>query len=71
MLDDPQLSGPGQAGKGYIDGLGLRVEPRQEGIRLVDGATWLLDISLPADKAPLMATCAAADQVALFVLQES
>lgn len=39
--------------------------------KLPDGATWLLDISLPADKAPLMATRAAADQVALFVLQES
>ena len=35
MPDDPQLSGPGQAGKGHIDGLGPRVEPRQEGIRLV------------------------------------
>lgn len=39
--------------------------------KLPDGATWLLDISLPADKAPLMASRAAAEQVALFVLQES
>jgi hypothetical protein len=40
-------------------------------VKLDDGTTWLLDVSVPQDQAPAVATRAAADQVAIFILQES
>lgn len=38
--------------------------------KLADGATWLLDVSLPLEEAPAVAALAAADQLILVVLQE-
>ena len=39
--------------------------------KLADGATWLLDVSLPLEEAPTMAALAAEDQLVLIALQES
>ena len=39
--------------------------------KLADGATWLLDVSLPLEDAPAVAALAAVDQLVLIALQES
>ena len=39
--------------------------------KLADGATWLVDVSLPLEEAPAVAALASADQLVLIALQES